>query len=151
MALSVGVGMALDAKMKRRTHKIYILLGDGELNEGSNWEAIMSASHFRLDNLVMIVDKNGLQYDGLTSKIMNMDHLQKKFEAFDCKVRVVDGHDVNSLMETFADVSKEYPQVIIARTVQGKGVSFMENVREWHHSSLSQKQYEQALEEIRGM
>ena len=151
MALSVGVGMALDAKRKGRKNKIYILLGDGELNEGSNWEAVMSAAHFKLDNLVMVVDKNGLQYDGPTSKIMDIDNLQKKFEAFNCKTAVVNGHDVKALLEAFADTSKECPQAVIAETVKGKGVSFMENVREWHHASLSQKQYEQALEEIRGM
>lgn len=151
MALSVGVGMALDAKMKGRKNKIYILLGDGELNEGSNWEAVMSAAHFKLDNLVMIVDKNGLQYDGPTSKVMDIDSLQKKFEAFNCKTALVNGHDVKDLLGAFADTAKECPQAVIAETVKGKGVSFMENVREWHHASLSQKQYEQALEEIRGM
>lgn len=151
MALSVGVGMALDAKRKGRTNKIYILLGDGELNEGSNWEAVMSAAHFKLDNLVIVVDKNGLQYDGPTSKIMDINDLQKKFEAFNCDTDVVDGHNIQALLNVFQKTTTECPHVVIAETVKGKGVSFMENVREWHHASLSQKQYEQAVEEIRGM
>lgn len=151
MALSVGVGMALDAKRKGRKNKVFILLGDGELNEGSNWEAVMSAAHFKLDNLVIIVDKNGLQYDGPTSKIMDIDSLQKKFEAFNCETDVVKGHDVQELLNAFNKTVSDCPHVVIAETVKGKGVSFMENVREWHHASLSQKQYEQALEEIRGM
>ncbi len=150
MALSVGVGMALDAKLKRRTNKVFILLGDGELDEGSNWEAVMSAAHFKLDNLIIIVDKNGLQYDGPTEIIMNTDCLRQKFEAFRCKTDVVDGHDVGALLKVFQQNSENCPQVVIAETVKGKGVSFMENVREWHHAALSQKQYEQALQEIRG-
>lgn len=150
MALSVGVGMALDAKIKGRQNKIYILLGDGELDEGSNWEAVMSAAQFKLDNLVIIIDKNGLQYDGPTSEIMNIDNLQNKFEAFNCKTSVVDGHNTAELLDAFETNAKDCPHVVIAKTVKGKGVSFMENIREWHHSSLSQKQYEQAVEEVRG-
>lgn len=150
MALSVGVGMALDAKMKGRKNKIYILLGDGELDEGSNWEAIMSAAHFNLNNLVIIVDKNGLQYDGPTKEVMNIDNLYRKFDAFNCETKVVDGHDIASLLSVFEDFTEHKPGVIIAETVKGKGVSFMENVREWHHASLSQKQYEQAVEEVQG-
>ena len=121
------------------------------MDEGSNWEAIMSAAHFKLDNLVMVIDKNGLQYDGPTENIMNTDSLQRKFEAFCCKTDVVDGHDIDALIEVFHQDSGGCPQAVIAETIKGKGVSFMENVREWHHASLSQKQYEQALEEIRGM
>ncbi len=150
MALSVGVGMALDAKLKGRTNKVYILVGDGELDEGSNWEAVLSAAQFKLDNLVVIVDKNGLQYDGLTSEIMNIDSLQDKFAAFNCKTNVVDGHNVRELLNIFHDLSDKCPHVVIAKTVKGKGVSFMENRREWHHSQLSQKQYEQAIEEVNG-
>lgn len=150
MALSVGVGMAIDAKWKNRKNKTYILLGDGELDEGSNWEAVMAAAQYKLDNLVIIVDKNGLQYDGPTSEIMNIDDLQNKFKAFNCKTRVVNGHNTEELLEAFNEHVKDCPYVVIARTVKGKGVSFMENIREWHHSSLSQKQYEQAVEEVRG-
>lgn len=150
MALSVGVGMALDAKRKGRENKVYILLGDGELNEGSNWEAVMSAAQFKLDNLVIIVDKNGLQYDGPTSEIMNIDNLQDKFKAFNCKTIIVNGHNVNELLEAFHNSAKDCPQVVIAETIKGKGVSFMENIREWHHSALSQKQYELAVKEVTG-
>ena len=151
MALSVGVGMALDAKRKKKGHKVYILLGDGELNEGSNWEAVMSAAHFKLDNLVIIVDRNNLQYDGFTSDVMSLGDIRKKFEAFNCVVTEVNGHDVQALLEAFQKEIVDYPHAIIANTVKGKGVSFMENVREWHHSALSQKQYEQAVQEVRSM
>lgn len=151
MALSIGVGMALNAKLKEKNYKVYILLGDGELNEGSNWEAVMSAAHYKLDNLIMIVDKNGLQYDGPTSKIMDIDNLQKKFEAFNCKTTVINGHSVDELLNAFNANHEGEPHVVIAETIKGKGVSFMENVREWHHGALSQKQYEQAIEEVRGM
>ena len=150
MALSVGVGMALDAKLKGRNNKVYILVGDGELDEGSNWEAVLSAAQFKLDNLVIVVDKNRLQYGGPTKEIMNIDNLQSKFEAFNCKTKVVDGHNVRKLLDAFNNFSEDSPYVIIAETVKGKGVSFMENIREWHHSSLSKKQYEQAVEEVRG-
>lgn len=148
MALSVGVGMALDAKRKGRKNRVYILLGDGELDEGSNWEAIMSAAQFKLDNLIIVIDKNGLQYDGPTSEIMDIENLQNKFEAFNCKTTVVDGHNTEQLLAAFHDSSKGCPYVVIANTVKGKGVSFMENIREWHHSALSPKQYEQAVKEV---
>ncbi|MDD5872386.1 MAG: transketolase [Clostridia bacterium] len=150
MALSVGVGMALDAKLKGRSNKVYILLGDGECQEGSNWEAIMSAAQYKLDNLVIIVDKNGLQYDGHTEDVMNIDNLADKFRAFGCFTEDVDGHDAEALLEVLEHSANDKPHAIIAHTIKGKGVSFMEDVREWHHGTLSKSQYEQALQEVGG-
>jgi transketolase len=149
MALSVGVGMALDAKQKQRKNKIFVLLGDGECDEGSNWEAFMAAPQFCLDNLIVIIDQNHLQYDGLTSDVMNLGNLYQKFTAFDWDAAKVDGHNIQSLYETLmSPMQKNKPRVIIADTIKGKGVSFMENVREWHHNTLNQIQYETAIKEI---
>ena len=150
MALSVGVGMALDAKYVGRNHKIYVLLGDGECDEGSNWEAFLAASHFNLDNLVVIIDKNKLQYDGTTDEIMRLGNLGNKLEAFDWQVTEIDGHNIASLLEAFTSDCQGKPYAIIANTIKGKGVSFMENVREWHHSTLSQAQYDSAVAEVSG-
>ena len=149
MALSVGVGMALDAKIKRRDNRVYILLGDGECNEGSNWEAFLAASHFKLNNLIAVIDKNNLQYDGFTDDVMSLSDLESKLRSFDWSVTSVDGHDVHALLEAFSRKC-DAPYAIIANTVKGKGVSFMENSREWHHSRLTERQYEIAAAEVRG-
>jgi transketolase len=148
MALSVGIGMALDAKSKKRENKIYILLGDGECDEGSNWEAFMAASHFKLENLVAVVDKNMLQYDGTTDEIMSLGNLRQKMESFGWSVTTVDGHNIKELLEAFSCTFENMPHVIIANTIKGKGVSFMENSREWHHSRLTRQQYEAAVAEV---
>jgi transketolase len=149
MAFSVGVGMALDAKQKNRTNKVFVLLGDGECDEGSNWEAFMAASQFCLDNLIVIIDQNHLQYDGTTTGIMNLGNLSQKLKSFDWDVIDVDGHDIPSLYNAFTTpIQKDKPLAIIADTVKGKGVSFMEGIREWHHSTLNQAQYETAITEI---
>ena len=150
MALPVSLGMALDAKQAGRNHKVYVLLGDGECDEGSNWEAFLAASHFKLDNLVVIIDKNKLQYDGTTDEIMNLGDLGNKLKAFDWEVTEINGHDIAGLLKAFSLSCKEKPYAIIANTIKGKGVSFMENIREWHHSILSQAQYDKAIKEISG-
>lgn len=150
MALSVGIGMALDAKRNQRENQIYILLGDGECEEGSNWEAFLSAIHFKLDNLTIIIDNNRLQYDGSPDEIMSLGNLEEKLQAFGFCVDCVDGHDVAALLKAFSNKVSGVPHVIIANTTKGKGVSFMENAREWHHNVLTQTQYEKAIEEIRG-
>jgi len=150
MAFSVGVGMALDAKQSGRNHKVYVLLGDGECDEGSNWEAFLAAPHFNLDNLVVIIDKNKLQSDGATDEIMNLGDMGKKLEAFDWHVTEIDGHNIESLLNAFSLNHIGKPYAIIANTIKGKGVSFMENIREWHHSTLSQAQYDQAVSEVSG-
>lgn len=148
-ALPVGVGMAIDAKQKGRRHKIYILLGDGECDEGSNWEAFMAATHFGLDNLTVILDKNQLQYDGPTDEIMNLGDFSKKMKSFGWTVTEINGHDISELLDAFSLQPGGQPYMIIANTVKGKGVSFMENVREWHHARLTQKQYETAVAEVK--
>ncbi len=148
MAMGVAIGMALDAKQKNRRNRVFVLLGDGELDEGSNWEAFLAAPHFKLDNLTAIVDKNMLQYDGPTDEVMNLGNLEEKMRAFGWNVIQVDGHDINALLSAFSAHCPNKPNIIIADTIKGKGVSFMENVREWHHGVLSQQQYMQAVAEI---
>lgn len=148
--LSFCVGLAIAEKMQGRNHKIYTLLGDGELAEGSNWEAILSAAHYKLDNLIAIVDYNKLQITGWTKDVCDTDPLEKKFSAFGCSVQHVDGHDIKALIEILSNVpfDKEKPSVIIAHTVKGKGVSFIENDHTWHHHVPTDVQYEQALQEL---
>ena len=149
MGLPFAVGVAMAMKRKRRSAKVYCVIGDGECDEGSIWEAAMCASHYHLDNLVVIVDKNGLQYDGSTQTVMDTSSLRNKFSAFGFETQEVDGHSEQELVTAFNGFQEENkPKVIVAFTVKGKGVSFMENVKEWHHAILSEKQYQQALLEI---
>lgn len=150
MALSVGIGMALAAREQGRPSQVYILLGDGELNEGSVWEAFQSAAHYGLDNLTAIVDRNHLSYDGDTETVMGLGNLRKKLESFGWHVSSCDGHSVPELLEAFQDTAKGRPHGIIAETVKGKGVSFIENRPEWHHHRLSREEYEQARQEVLG-
>lgn len=147
-ALPVAVGMAIDAKQRGCDHKVYVLLGDGECDEGSNWEAFMAAAHYRLDNLVVILDKNRLQYDGPTDEIMDLGAFDAKMRSFGWRVTEADGHDFGQLLDAFAVQPTDQPHIIIANTVKGKGVSFMENVREWHHSRLTPQQYDIAVAEV---
>ncbi len=150
MGLSLGVGLGLSAKMSGSEHRIYVLLGDGECDEGTIWEAAMSAAHFKLDNLVAIVDRNNLQYDGDTHEIMDLGNIGLKWESFGWKTIEIDGHNVSEVYDALINC-KSYtgnPCVIIANTVKGKGVSFMENKKEWHHSRLTKDQFEAALKEL---
>jgi transketolase len=148
--LSFAIGVALAAKLDHKDYRTYVLLGDGECNEGQVWEAAMAAAHFRLDNLAAIVDHNGLQIDGPTCEVMNTDPLDKKWEAFGWHVIEVDGHDFTKLHEAFekARTIKGQPTVIIAATVKGKGVSFMENVVGFHGKAPNQEELEIALKEL---
>lgn len=150
MAISVGVGLALSSREKMRGNDIYILMGDGELNEGSIWEALMSAAHYKLDNLTSIIDRNHLSYDGNTEAIMGLDGLTDKMKAFNWHVSECNGHDIESLLKAFNDRVEGKPHMIIADTVKGKGVSFIENKPEWHHHRISTKEYEEAIAEISG-
>lgn len=150
MAISVGIGLALSAKEHKRTNKVYILMGDGELNEGSIWEAFMSAAHYGLDNLVAIIDRNHLSYDGNTEEVMGIDNLKAKMESFNWHVCECNGHCVEDLLRAFSEGVQGKPQIIIADTVKGKGVSFMENKPEWHHHRISREQYDAARAEIAG-
>lgn len=147
LGLSFAIGVALAGKLNSRTYHVYAIIGDGECNEGIVWEALMSASHFHLDNFTVIVDNNKLQYDGDPIKIMNMGSLKAKLEAFGFYTIEVEGHNVLQLFDAFKNKVTNKPHAIIANTVKGKGVSFMENKKEWHHSILTQAQYDQAMSE----
>jgi transketolase len=148
--LSLSVGTALAAKMDNRNFRVFTLLGDGELPEGSNWEAILTAAHYQLDNLCAIVDWNGLQITGPTHEVCNTGPIGQKFESFGWSVREVDGHDIAGLVASFGQLPfmQGKPSVIIAHTVKGKGVSFMENQLKWHHGVPNETQYLQAQQEL---
>ena len=148
LGISYAIGVALACKSKGINNRIFVLLGDGECDEGLVWEAVMSAVNYHLDDLTFIVDCNGLQSDGYTKDVMDHSPLEKKFEGFGCKVVSVDGHSEKEVAEAYKVKSNDYPLVIVAHTVKGKGVSFMENLQQWHHGTLSQAQYEQAMEEV---
>ena len=149
MALSVACGMAYRAKHKGS--RVYVLLGDGECQEGSVWEAMMFAANYELDNLVIIIDNNGIQSDGTTAEVAGMRDLKGKFHEFGGEVVEVDGHDINALKEAFGTEHARKPLVLIAHTIKGKGVSFMENQASWHHSVLNEEQYHKAKSEIEGI
>lgn len=148
--LSVGNGLALAAKLDGRPYRVYVLLGDGEIQEGMVWEAGMAAAHYGLDNLVAIVDHNGLQIDGPVSQVMSVEPMAAKWEAFGWEVVSVDGHEVESIAGALdhARSVKGRPTVIIARTIKGKGVSFMENRVEWHGVAPKGEELVRALEEL---
>ena len=152
IAISVGIGLAISAKEHNRTSKIYVLMGDGELNEGSIWEGLQAAAHYKLDNLMVIVDRNHLSYDGDTEEVMGLENLDEKFKAFNWNVSNCDGHDIEQLLRAFQDISLNsgQPYAIIAHTIKGKGISFAENRPEWHHHAITKEQYEQAKLEILG-
>ena len=149
MAISVGIGIALHAKEIGSDKRIYVLMGDGELAEGSVWEAFLAAAQFELSNLTVIIDRNHLSYDGDTEKIMKLNSIGEKLTSFHWHVSLCDGHSEEALLNAFEDTDSEKPQIIIAETIKGKGVSFIENRPEWHHHSLSRDQYEQAVQEVR--
>ena len=148
--LSVGAGMALTAKRDNLPVRVFVTMGDGELAEGSVWEAAMFAGHYHLDNLTIIIDRNKLQISGPTEDVMSLEPLDDKFKSFGCSVRSVDGNHIPSLLEIFARLPFEFnkPSLIIANTVKGKGISFMENQAIWHHRVPTNEEYLIALEEL---
>ena len=148
--ISAAVGMALAGKLDGAPYRVYALLGDGEVEEGEVWEAAMSAAKYGLDNLCAIVDVNGLQIDGRTADVMPSEPLDAKFAAFNWHVIRVDGHDLDALRAAFAEARqvKGQPTVLIAKTVKGKGVSFMENDAGWHGKAPNAEQYEKAMAEL---
>lgn len=148
--LSVAVGMALAAKKDERSDSIFTIMGDGELTEGSIWEASASASHYRLDNLTVIIDRNTLQISGRTENVMNMEPLEEKFSAFGFAVRHVDGNNVEELVALLECLPFESgkPNLVLAQTVKGKGISFMEDQIQWHHRVPTDKEYAAALLEL---
>lgn len=143
-------GMALAAKLDKKDYRVYSILGDGELQEGQVWEAAMFAPQYKLDNLCIIVDNNGLQIDGDVSNVMNVCSIPDKFRAFNWNVIEINGHDFNEISAAFdsARACKGKPTAIIAKTSKGKGISFMENIAGWHGMAPKQSEYEQATEEI---
>jgi transketolase len=151
MGLPIGVGCALSAKLDDKKDKyIYVLLGDGELNEGPIWEAAMAANHYKLDNLIAIVDRNGIQLDGATEEIMALEPLADKWKAFGWNVIEVDGSNINEVIEGFNRAKKvvKKPKVIISYLIKGSDISFMEHTKRYHGRAPNEKEYELALKEI---
>ena len=148
--LSFALGVALASRLNSQKYRIYVLLGDGECDEGQIWEGAMAAAHFKLDNLVAIVDNNGLQIDGWNRDVMNLDPFNQKWQAFGWHVIEVDGHDFAQLTDAFnqAKLVKGQPSVIIAHTIKGKGVSFMENNPNFHGKAPTAAEVETALKEL---
>jgi len=148
--LSVANGMALAAKLDGKNYRVYVLLGDGEIQEGQIWEAAMTAAHYKLDNLTAFLDHNGLQIDGKITEVMSPEPVDEKFKAFGWHVIKIDGHDFNQIEKAVneAKTIKGKPTIIIAETVKGKGVSFMENEVGWHGTAPNKEQAQKALEEL---
>lgn len=149
--ISVACGMALASRLKKRDNRVYALLGDGEIQEGQVWEACMFAAHYKLDNLCVIIDNNGLQIDGDIAKVMSPYPIDKKLEAFGFHVETIDGHDFDAIASALdtAKTVKGQPSAIIMKTVKGKGVSFMENQASWHGSAPNDEQYAVAMAELK--
>ncbi|MCR4861952.1 MAG: transketolase [Ruminococcus sp.] len=148
--ISAACGMALAGKLDKKSYKVYTILGDGEIEEGQVWEAAMFAAHYKLDNLVAIVDNNGLQIDGPVTEVCSPEPITDKFAAFGWHVITMDAHDFDSIEAAFAEADKVkgQPVAIIQKSVKGKGVSFMENQVGWHGTAPNKEQYEQAMAEL---
>lgn len=152
LGFSSACGMALAAKIDKKDFRVYAMLGDGELGEGQVWEAAMFAPHYKLDNLCAFVDFNGLQIDGKITEVMNSTPIDKKFEAFNWNVIVIDGHDLNQIESAVntAKTTKGKPTMIILKTIKGNGVSYMANKEAWHGKAPNKEEYELAVAEIKG-
>ena len=148
--ISVAVGMALGFKLKKMPNKVYAIVGDGEIQEGICWEAFMAAAHYKLDDLTVFIDKNGLQIDGTTDEVMSLGDLKAKMEAFGFAVDEIDGHDFDQILTALDKFTEGKPHCIIANTVKGKGVSFMENAVGWHGKAPNAEQLEQARKDLGG-
>ncbi len=151
--ISCAVGMAMGLKHQGKSARVYTLLGDGEIQEGQVWEACMAASHYKLDNLVVIVDNNGLQIDGDVAKVMSPYPIADKLEAFGFHTIAIDGHDFDQMEQAFAEARtvKGKPTAIVMKTVKGKGVSFMENNAGWHGKAPNDAEYAQAMDEMQAV
>jgi transketolase len=150
--LSIANGMTLAARLDKEDFYVYVIVGDGELSEGQNWEAIMASAHYKLNHVIAFIDNNGLQATGEITKRFNTTPYKEKFISFGWNVYEIDGHSISEIVSAVnkAKESKEKPTAIIARTVKGKGVSFAENVPAFHHNAMTEEQYEIALKEIAG-
>ena len=150
MGLSIGIGLAISSKKKSKPFNVFVVLGDGECNEGSVWEAAMSAPKFRLDNLNVILDKNNFQQTGSNEEIMNLSNLSEKWKSFGWDVSEIDGHNLKELKNYFDNNNKnKKPKILIANTIKGKGFTFSENNNNWHHSVVTKSIYDQGLEELK--
>lgn len=151
--LSCGVGMALAGKRDEKDYRVFVMVGDGECQEGQIWEAVQTAVKYRLDNLIVFVDNNRLQIDGFCEEIMPLQDIEKKFEVFGFETKRIDGHSMEDIVETLNEVTKTKngkPKCIVADTIKGKGVSYMEDICSWHGVAPNEEEYEQALEELAG-
>ncbi|MDP4132390.1 MAG: transketolase [Bacillota bacterium] len=150
LGVSAACGMALSGKIYKKNYRVYAVLGDGEIEEGQVWEAAMYAAHYKLDNLCIFVDSNGLQIDGPTADVMNSDPIDKKYEAFGWHVIKIDGHNYDEIKAALAEAKtiKGKPTAVVMKTVKGKGVSYMENQVSWHGSAPNEEQYNQAIAEL---
>lgn len=148
--LSVANGMALAGKLDKKDYRVYCIIGDGEIGEGQIWEAAMSASHYKLDNLCIFIDNNNFQIDGSIDKVMNSYPIDKKFESFGFNIINIDGHNYKEIFDALKNAreTKGKPTAIIAKTVKGKGVSYMENVADWHGKAPSEEEYDLAMKEL---
>lgn len=146
--LSIGAGIALSLKNDHKKSKVYVLIGDGEAQEGSIWEAIMFIGHHKLKNVILILDNNNLQIIGKSTEIMHSYPFQNKFKSFGWEVKNVNGHNISDLLKVFQHKNLNKPLAIIAKTIKGKGVGFMENKVEWHGKSLSKEEYKKAIIEL---
>ena len=151
--LSAAVGMSLAGKLDHKNYRVYCVLGDGEIEEGQVWEAAMSASHYKLDNLCAIIDNNNLQIDGEIGKVMSPYPIDEKFKSFGFHVITIDGNNFDEIEKAFneAKLCKERPTLILAKTIKGKGVSYMENEAGWHGKAPNEEQYKIAMNELEGM
>jgi len=148
--LPMGVGMALAGKRDKKNYRVFVLMSDGECDEGSNWEAALFATHHKLDNLIAIIDYNKLQAFGRTNEVLNLEPLADKWKAFGWQVKEVDGHNFSEIKKAFSKIPfrKGKPSLIIAHTIKGKGVSFMENKLEWHYRNLTEDEYKKAIKSL---
>ena len=146
MGISIAVGLGIAFKRKKMSNRIYVIVGDGECNEGSNWEALMTAAHYQLDNLTILIDKNNFQQTGSCDNILKTGNLIEKFKSFNCFSQEIDGHNHSQIFNAIIkNLNTPGPNLIIANTVKGKGIDLFENKNEWHHSVLTKKTYDEAL------
>ena len=148
LGISFATGLALACKQKQYDNQVYVLLGDGECDEGLVWEALLFAAHQQLGNMTILIDYNHLQADGKIEDVVSLGNLKQKMEAFSDNVMVVDGHDVEAIDKALEVPATNYPKIIIAETIKGKGVSFIENKYNWHHGSLNETKFNKAMAEL---
>ena len=148
MGLSLGIGLSLAFKKRGTNNRVFVLLGDGECNEGSIWESALCAPNLKLNNLTVIIDHNNFQQTGSNDEIMNVKNLEKKWSSFNWNTDSVDGHNISQIIEALKIQDNEAPRAIIAKTTTGKGFSFSENNNDWHHKVMTSKNYQEALDEL---